>query len=218
MKKIISIFLVISFLFTFSLPAFANETHDAFACDNVPVIVVRGMDFGGLYLDCGTENEQPALSVDAGVIIKGLLKSVAAGIFNLSFDAVIDGIADVAGEIFKNFTMDQNGDSLYNVSVPKYTQSADNYENLRDGTDFEYGIVRTCIETLGNGHTYYINYDWRLDPFVVADDINSAVESAIQNTGHKKVNIICCSMVYIRNNAGIFCLEQHGGKLLHKLP
>ena len=90
--------------------------------------------------------------------------------------------------------MDQNGDSLYNVSVPKYTQSADNYENLRDGTDFEYGIVRTCIETLGNGHTYYINYDWRLDPFVVADDINSAVESAIQNTGHKKVNIICCSM------------------------
>jgi hypothetical protein len=152
------------------------------------------MDFGGLYVDLGTENEAPAINTDAGMIVKGALKAIASGIFRFNFDYFIDGVCELANGIFQNFAMDENGDSLYNVSVPKYTQSADNYENLRDGTDFEYGIVRTCIETLGNGHTYYINYDWRLDPFVVADDINSAVESAIQNTGHKKVNIICCSM------------------------
>ena len=112
----------------------------------------------------------------------------------LNFDYFIDGVVEIANGIFKNFTMDENGDSLYNVAVPKYPESADNYQNLCEGEGFEYGIVRTCIEAFGEGHTYYINYDWRLDPYIVADDINAAVEAAIEKTGHKKVNIICCSM------------------------
>lgn len=196
MKKIISIMLAVTLLFSVMITANAEGDiiHNAETCENIPVIVVRGMDFGGLYLNCGTENEQPALNVDAGVIIKGVLKAIGSGIINFSFDAVVDGIADVAGEIFKNFAVNENGESVYNVSVPKYVKSADNYDNLCEGTAFEYGIVRTCIESFGKGHTYYINYDWRLDPFVVADDINAAVTSAIAETGHNKVNIICCSM------------------------
>ncbi len=194
MKKIISLLLVISIISMSFLPAFANEEHNADSCKNVPVIVVRGMDFGGLYVDCGAENEQPAINTDAKMIVSGVIKLIANGIINLSFDAVIDGVADLAGDIFKNLSMDQKGNSLYNVSVPKYPESADNYENLRNGSGFEYGIVRTCIESFGEGHTYYVNYDWRLDPFAVADDINAAVESAIKTTGHDKVNIVCCSM------------------------
>ncbi len=194
MKKIISIMLVITLLFTGAIPAFAENEHSADNCKNVPVIVVRGMDFGGLYLDYGTENQQPAINTDAGMIVKGAVKAISAGIFKFSLDAFVDGVADLAGDIFKNFTMDEKGNSAYNVSVPKYPESADNYKELREGTAFEYGIVRTCIETFGEGHTYYVNYDWRLDPFVVADDINAAVEAAINNTGHGKVNIVCCSM------------------------
>ncbi len=194
MKKFISIVLVFALLISVSVPAFASPEHNPEECNNTPVIVVRGMDFGGLYVDEGTENEKPAVSVEAKVIVEGVLKAIGAGIMNFSLDAAIDEIAKVVLDIFKYFQMDENGDPLYNVSVVRYPESADNYENLRTGESFEYGIVRACIETFGEGHTYYINYDWRLDPFVVADEINAAVEAAIENTGHDKVNIICCSM------------------------
>ena len=194
MKKLISIILVFAMLISASIPAFATSEHNPEECKNTPVVVVRGMDFGGLYVDQGTENEKPAVSIDAGMIVKGILKAIGAGILSLSLDATIDEIAKVVLEIFKYFKMDEKGDSLYNVSPIKYPESADNYENLCTGVDFEYGIVRSCVETFGDGHTYYINYDWRLDPFVVADEISAAVEAAIENTGHDKVNIICCSM------------------------
>ncbi len=197
MKKTVAVMLVFSLVLSLMVPAFASDSkllHDADECNNMPVIIVRGMDFGGLYVDCGTENEKPAINTDAGMIVKGALKAICAGIIRFDFDYVIDGVCELAVNIFENLSMDENGDSLCNVSVPKYPESADNYQNLCEGEGFEYGMVRTCIETFGEGHTYYINYDWRLDPYVVADDINAAVEAATKNTGHDKVNIVCCSM------------------------
>lgn len=197
MKKIISLLLALSMVATILVPAFADDatgSTDTEECKNLPVIIVRGMDFGGLYVDLGTENEAPAINTDAGMIVKGALKAIGSGILRFNFDYVIDGVCDLVNDIFGNFTMDENGDSLYNVEVPKYPESADNYQNLCEGEGFEYGMVRTCIETFGEGHTYYINYDWRLDPYVVADDINAAVEAATAGTGHSKVNIVCCSM------------------------
>lgn len=194
MKKFISIILAFALVISVSVPAFASAEHNPEECENVPVIVVRGMDFGGLYVDLGTENEKPALSIDAETIIKGVLNAVVAGVMNFSLDAAVDEISKVAFDIFKYFQMDENGDSRPDVSVEKFPESADKYENLRNGTDFEFGIVRTCIETFGEGHTYYFTYDWRLDPFDVADEINSVVETALATTGHDKVNIICCSM------------------------
>ncbi len=194
MKKIISLFLAFSLIFSAFIPSYASEIKHTEECNDLPVIVVRGMDFGGLSVDTGTENEKPAINTDVKMIVTGVLKILGAGIFKFSFDAAVDEISELVLDIFGNFIMDENGDPLYNVSVQKYPESSDNYENLCAGEDFEYGIVRTCIETFGEGHTYYINYDWRLDPFVVADDINAAVESAIEETGHDKVNIICCSM------------------------
>ena len=198
MKKLISIILALSMILALFVPAFAESdtahSHNPDECNNLPVIIIRGMDFGGLYVDYGTENERPAIDLDVGSIVKDVLLAVGKGLAKFSLDAVVDEIAAVASDIFVNFTMDENGDSLYNVDVPKYPESADNYENLCNGNGFEYGMVRTCIEAFGEGHTYYINYDWRLDPYVVADDINAAVETAIRNTGHNKVNIVCCSM------------------------
>lgn len=194
MKKFISLFLAFAIVFSTFIPAHALKKDNDSEHGNLPVIVVRGMDFAGMYVDYGTDNEQSVLTIDAATIIKGILKAISKGIINFSFDSVIDEIAVLAKDILKYYTMDEDGNSLYNVTMPSYPESADKYQNLCEGTDFEYGIVRTCIEEFGEGHTYYINYDWRLDPFVVADDINSAVESAISNTGHDKVNIICCSM------------------------
>ena len=50
MKKFISIILVFALLISVSVPAFASTEHNPEECKHTPVIVVRGMDFGGLYV------------------------------------------------------------------------------------------------------------------------------------------------------------------------
>lgn len=195
MKKALSIILVISMLFSFALPALAADSeHKAAECENLPVVIVRGMDFGGLSLDYGTENQQPAISVEASEIIGAVFKAIGSGIIHFSFDAAMDVVADFAYDLLKNLSMDKNGDSVYNIGQPKYPESADNYPELCDGGVNELGMVHTCVDALGEGHTYYLNYDWRADPADVADEINTLVETAIKTTGHQKVNIVCCSM------------------------
>ena len=91
-------------------------------------------------------------------------------------------------------SIDNNGNSVYNIGHPKYPESAENYEDLCNGDWGELGMVRTCVEKLPDGHTYYLNYDWRLDPYVISDEINELVNTATEETGHDKVNIVCCSM------------------------
>ena len=195
MKKIISIFLALSMIFALAAPAFAGgDETDSAACSDVPVVLVRGMNFGGLYLDYGTENERPAINADAGMIVEYVFKAIGKGIFTFSFDNFIDVVIECVYNVLGGLAIDEMGESVHNIGLPKYPLSADNYPEFDDAVDSELGMVRRCVEEFGEGHTYYVNYDWRLDPFVIADEINEAVKSAIETTGHDKVNIVCCSM------------------------
>lgn len=196
MKKIISFILIISIIIFSFVPAFAESDSSYYPdeCLTYPVVLVRGMDFGGLTVNYGSEDASPAINADVTEIIKALLKAIGKGLFTFSFDNAMNEIFDCAYEIFKNMSMDKNGDSMYNVGLPKYPKSADNYEELCAGEWGEFGMVRTCIEKLPDGHTYYLNYDWRLDPFVISDEINELVNTAMKETGHDKVNLVCCSM------------------------
>lgn len=199
MKKIISVLLVITMLFAVAVPAFAADAQTtAYIADDsekYPVVIVRGMDFAGLYYDCGTESQRPALGeIKADEIILQLFRAIGSGVINRSLDAAMDVVIDYVYDILKGLSMDENGDPLYNVGMPKYPESAENYQFLCEGVANELGMTRACIESLGDGYTYYLNYDWRMDPLVVADEINAMVETAVKTTGKNKVNIACASM------------------------
>ncbi len=196
MKKLVSILLALSMLFGFCVPVNAQEQPDSEAkCETLPVVIVRGMDFGGLYIDYGTENERNAIgNIDAGEILRELAKAVGKLIFGFDVDGAMDIVLDYAYKILEGLSVDKLGDSVYNVDVPRYSQSAENYEALREGETNEFGMVRACIETFDDGHTFYLNYDWRKNPLEVADEINEAVENAIKTSGHDKVNLVCASM------------------------
>lgn len=191
MKKVLSILLTISLIFGLCVPAFAEEKTE---CDDLPVVIIRGMDFTGLYHDYGTENERGVLEVDAMEIIKTVGKALGKLVFTFNVDEAMDVIIDYAYTLLEGFSVDNLGNSVYDLGQAKYPLSADNYEELHEGTVCELGMVRRCIEEFDDGHTYYINYDWRMNPFDVADEINSAVQTAIATTGHDKVNIVCASM------------------------
>ena len=69
MKKFISILLAAIMAFSVMIPAFA-ENEETCDCGNAPVVIVRGLDFGGLYFNPDdAENRTPLLSVDAMGII-----------------------------------------------------------------------------------------------------------------------------------------------------
>ena len=72
MKRIFSVILVITLLFSMCIPAFAVEAKTQSNYNGLPVIIVRGIDFAGLTYPDGTK----ALQVDAGAIISTLLSSM----------------------------------------------------------------------------------------------------------------------------------------------
>ncbi len=193
MKKIIGLMLAVVIALSGVLPVFAASEHNAETCTDVPVLVIRGMDFGGLYTDVGTEAQAAAIRVNAMDIVVTLFKAIFGSVLKMSFDPAMESIADLASNIFEYIKMNPDGTSKHNTSAIKYPLAAENYEALSTGVDSEYGMIRAMIEEIGD-HAYYFNYDWRLDPFVVADEINEIIETMVRETGHDKINIACCSM------------------------
>ena len=53
MKKVISVLLALVLAFGACVPAFAHSAQQAGECSDLPVVIVRGMDFNGLSIDYG---------------------------------------------------------------------------------------------------------------------------------------------------------------------
>ena len=93
MKKLLSVFLAFALLLSFVTPAFAyqgaktadtaaqaEKAHDPETCTDCPVVIVRGMDMMGLYIDKGTENERNALEFDLGDLLSMLYKGISGAV------------------------------------------------------------------------------------------------------------------------------------------
>lgn len=194
MKKLISLLLVAVLMFSTCVTAFAGNTETATLTDNDPVILVRGMDFSNLMLDPGTENERKANDFDTSEIISAGVTTLFKWLLQNDKEGAVDTLMDTAYSLLKYNSMAETGDPAYNTGMIKYPLSMDNYPELLGENNNEMGMLKRFAETFGGKYVYYINYDWRADPMIVADEINDAVELAKKNTGHEKVNIVCASM------------------------
>lgn len=209
MKKLLSVFLAFALLLSFVTPAFAyqgaktadtaaqaEKAHDPATCTDCPVVIVRGMDMMGLYIDKGTENERNAFEFDLGDLLSMLYKGISGAVKAKDIDPFFQAVIDYAANLLDGYAMKENGESKYNVSVAKYPGSAENYPEIWENFDSnsERGMTRACAENLPANHTYLFTYDWRLDPYKVADDIAATVDRAIAESGHDKVSIFCASM------------------------
>lgn len=195
MKKIISVILAILIAFTLSASVYGTSAKEA----RTPTVVVSGMNFAGLVIDKGTESERSAMGeINAGEIVLTLVWGVVKTMLMMDADGLTSEIFDYASNLLKGYSCDENGESVYNVSTDnEYPLSAGNYERFTEAPDTasaEDGVVTSCMEEFGADNTYFYYYDWRLDPFDNADDLNEMVETARKNANSDKVNIICCSM------------------------
>lgn len=192
MKRFISIIMAAVLVFTCTGTAFAAEEKDV-----TPLVIVRGLDFAALTVDLGTESERPALTAKPGPIAAAVINLIFSTVL-MGMDGMVNTICDFVDDLFADMACDKNGDTVANVSVKEYPLAMSNYpEALKEFEEYgqsEPGIVAEAANRLGAQNVYYITYDWRLDPYTVAQKINKAVNLAVEESGKEKVNLICCSL------------------------
>ncbi|MBR2730427.1 MAG: hypothetical protein IKD72_00350 [Clostridia bacterium] len=214
----VSVLLALALCFSALTPAFAAQASEndppAAACENVPVVVVRGMAFNGLHQAMGTPEERPAFQFEVGPLLKAIGRVVWKGVTRMSGRAALEEVADYAYDLMKALTVEEDGTSPYGTGMPDYPEAAGNYPELCEGVPDELGLTHSCIDAFGGDHVFYVNYDWRIDPFIIADQIHAAVERAVSETGHDKVNLVCCSMGGIMT---IAYLTKYGYERMNKV-
>ncbi len=192
-RRIIGVLLCVSMLAGMTaLPASAEARNNQ---DVYPVVLVRGVDFFGLYLDYATDSERPCVGeISAAGIVKTLFKAIGTGLFSWSMDRAVDVIIDYAADILGGLTCDETGASLQNVGCPKYPAAVGTYADFPFSDGNEMGILKSTAEHYGGENVYYVNYDWRMDPRDVADEIAATVDRAVTETDAPKVNLVSASM------------------------
>ena len=193
MKKLLAVFISVILAFTslFAVAASAEETEMTY---DTPIIVIRGMAFMGLTINEGTPAERESVILPSTDEIVSLVIDVAKTYF-IEKRLDVDAIVDVAYNALGSLACDENGDSLYNASYPKYPYSAAVHTNLyEEGGKGEWGVVTSAIDCYGADKVYFFTYDWRLDPSDTADDLDKMIERAKDEHNSDKVDIVCCSM------------------------
>ncbi|MCD7827398.1 MAG: hypothetical protein LUG85_02520 [Clostridiales bacterium] len=205
-KLICSIMSVILIFSSFlSVTAFAESGSTE--CE-YPFVLIRGMDFNGLYVDIGTENEEECLKpITFTGVIRTVFNALGGYIKTGTLDGFTDPILDYVNEIMGSMACDENGNSVYNVSSPEYPLAVSNYpellEALADSTS-EQGILKEAVEEYGAENVYYMVYDWRLDPLDNCDKLYDLIELAKSEHDAEKVNLVCCSMGGIITDAYLY--------------
>lgn len=171
MKKAVSIIMVLVLAAAVWLPAQAAMSENS---ENLPVVFIGGR--GSTLIDAEGNRIYP-LDVDikacAKIIAPGLLK----GQITNNYDDFGAALSTVLDDIFGPMKLDGNG-NVPNGSGTDFTWSREELQS-RVRTDSEYDIF-----------DYVFYYDWRLDPFEIADSFAQYIDDVLAVTGAEKVRLI----------------------------
>ncbi len=194
MKKICALMLSLIMVFSMCVPAFAAETQEN-AYDGNPVVIVRGIDFGGLtYLDSG----EAAMKIEVFDVIN-LIFDLIMGKFvlgNQEFlqDAILDAVWAVMGPIASN---PDGSSAKENVGMKQYYGSIDEFPELNSetfGLAGEGSLALEMSDRIGAENVFYFTYDWRKNPEKIAAELDKMIDLALEQTGKDKVHIAALSM------------------------
>lgn len=183
MKKVISF--ILALVIAAAIPVSVMAESQGCNCGTSPVVYVRGFgggifkveDDGSLTNAFAFDGNKIVPLIDDIIVAVVSLISGNAGSFSKSAGAILDGIM---GDLACTY----GGESLSNI-IPEDSDPAnvDKHKNFTLEND---AITRKSAE-------YDFEYDWRLDPMVIADDLNAYIEEVKKTTGHDKVVIKCHS-------------------------
>lgn len=212
MKKAVSLLLALVLLFSVAVPAGAAEEKEAVNYDGYPLVVVRGIDFGGFYLEDGS----PAISFGLGDVLSLVKNYFTELIIKKNENAFFDSALALAEDILAPIAMDKEGKPLQEIYFNKYEGSMAEYADevaLMDDVG-ETGIVKTAIDKIGAENVYYFTYDWRKSAGELADDLDLFIENVLSETGKDRVNAVAVSMGGMVMSAYLY---WHGADALNNL-
>ncbi len=206
MKRIITLLVTVTLLATNVLPSFAASKKCE--CGLNPVIIVNGMGYAPFVADAGTKNEHNVFPPSDNAVLAEL---ITEGIVAIRQGALLGNrhrfeskVMPAIYDYLKEFRCAPDGTSVYDITTTTYPDSIENYPEALGGNSHEGGLMTSAAEKLPARHAYDYNYDWRMSPLQNAKDLRAMVEYAKENSGHDKVDIICCSMGGIQTMGYIY--------------
>lgn len=174
MKKLISILLAIVMVLGCAVPALATAEDNEY-----PIIYLSG--FGSaIYSDNmpNPETQIYPLKMDVMTVVKenigGILKELPGGFATGNWGVYCDRIYDAFAPMFEEIKLDNNGEAS-------------------NGSGNAIDIMTKPIPQKTSGYglwDYQFNYDWRLSPMLVVDDLKNFIERVKIVTGEDKVSLV----------------------------
>jgi len=177
-----------------ALPASAAAPKPC-ACGEVLHVWVDG--FGSpLYYDEGTPQERQAGQADTGNLLRdlpGVFLGAAKTLFTLRWEPLAEGLSDLFLGITGHWQLDEHGNSVQPLSS-------------------HWKIDPTQDHT--TQPQYNFRYDFRIDPFIAAAQLNEFIEALCKRTGHGKIALTGNS----QGTATVMAyLKEYGSKRLQTL-
>lgn len=201
MKKIISLILALSMIFSLCSVAFADQAECDGDCEYTPIVYVPG--FGaGIYLNPESEERTAVYPPSGNDILKAIPDFLIAIIGIATGNEPLFGKAAVraANKLLGNLACDDSGKPLSNTSIKPFEYP-------------EYDIHRYITDDVTD-RTFDFEYDWRLSPIDNAADLKDFIEYVKELTGHDTVSIMCHSQ---GNTVVASYLELYGSDGIEKI-
>ncbi len=185
MKKVLSFILVLVIALAIPVSVMAETETDGCSCSTAPVVYVRGFG-GGVFKVEDDGSLTNAFAFDSQKLVP-LIDDIMLAVVSLvsgNSDLFSKSAGEILGGIMGDLTCTYGGESLYNI-VPDESDPT-NVDKHKEFTLDKDADERRLAE-------YDFEYDWRLDPMEIADDLNVYIEEVKATTGHDKVVIKCHS-------------------------
>lgn len=184
MKKVLSFILALIIAVAIPVSVMADSAHSC-NCGTAPVVYVRGFG-GGIYKTEADGTLTNAFAFDGNKIVP-LIDDIIVAVISL-FSGNAESFSKSAGAILDGIMGDlactYGGESLYSI-IPEESDSTDIDKHKAFTMENDAEAREDAI--------YDFEYDWRLDPLVIADELNTYIEEVKAVTGHDKVVIKCHS-------------------------
>ena len=185
MKKLLCFIMAAIIAFSAVGVTFASEESSKCDCGTAPVVYVRGFG-GGIFKVNDDGSRVNAFAFDMEKFTPAI-DDIFVAVFSLisgNADLFAKSAGNILGAIMGDLNCTYGGESINNI-VPEESDptNIDKHKN--------YTMEVSADER--QSAIYEFEYDWRLDPLVIADDLNSYVEEVKATTGHDKVVIKCHS-------------------------
>lgn len=197
MKKILALLLTVLLVLAVMLPL----TASAYAADTdlrtYPTVYIKGK-VGALVNEKGTPDEYVVYDGDRVPVPDGYIEDVAKELVPMFLKSVVTDdytewaqkMSRVLEPIYKDFVLDQNGKARPRSGQQRLSYDIEHVPN----------VVKNGMYDL---HGYAFDYDWRLSPLDVAEELRAYILKIKEVTGKAKVNLVarcegcCVSMAYL---------------------